>query len=1421
LPIDAVPDITDNQVQVITVSPALGATDIERLVTFPIEQACSSIPGTKQIRSFSRFGLSLITIVFEDKIDIYWARQQISEKLQKVQQDIPPGTGTPELAPVSTGLGEIFQYVVRPLKGYESKFDAMELRTIQDWIVRRQLIGTPGVAEVASFGGKLKQYEISVRQDQLKSYGLTISDIFSALEKNNQNTGGAYIEKGPTVLYIRSEGLTVNIADIKKIVVKQMSNGNPLLIRDIAKVQLGSAIRYGAMTYNDEGEVAGAVVMMLKGENSSLVVKRVKDKIAEIQKMLPEGVVIEPFLDRTKMVNNAISTVKTNLMEGALIVIFVLVFFLGNLRAGLIVSSVIPLSMLFAIILMNMFGVGGNLMSLGAIDFGLIVDGSVIVIEAILHRFAHSKHFRTLVRVNQVEMDEEVGKSTGSMIKSAVFSQIIILIVYIPILSLEGIEGKMFKPMAFTIAFAIFGAFILSITYVPMMAALFLNKKLNHKKNITDRLMIWLERSYQPFLKMVLKIPKTVIGITVLLFFVSVGLLMNMGGEFIPQLEEGDFAVETRVLTGSNLNNTIESTQKATKLLLQNFPEVEKIVTKIGSAEIPTDPMPFEAGDMMIILKDKNEWTSAKTFSELSMKMTKVLEQVPGITVGFQFPVQMRFNELMTGARQDVVCKIFGENLDTLTHYAARLNGIIQTVDGAVNIYEEKVTGMPQVVIKYNRDGMAKYGLNVEDVNRVVNSAFAGQIAGQVYEEEKRFDMVVRLEGESRKSLADIQNLNITTANGMQIPLSYIAGIEEIEGVNQIQRENTKRRIIVGFNINGRDVQTIVKELQTKIGQQLNLQKGYTIVYGGSFENMTAAKDRLSIVVPIALFLIFLLLYFAFGSVKQGLLIYTAIPLSAMGGIFALWARSMPFSISAGVGFIALFGVAVLNGILLVTEFNRLKSEGWHDISRIVIHATKSKLRAVLMTALVPALGFIPMAISTGAGGEVQKPLATVVIGGLIISTLLTLFVLPVMYLLFEKGTKYLTMNKNTAITILMLLLFGQASFAQNKISLSAAIDTALKNNTSLRASNLNVDYYNALRKSNVDIDKTLFDFGYGKINSFQNDNRVLVSQNIQFPSVYKSQGDINRSNRAISELSKLTNEIELKSLVKNKYYQLLVLQNKKQLLIQADSIYSAFVTKANQRYNAGGADILEKVTAESQLTQISNQLQILSLSFESNLNEFNYLINGTNSYTPASDKLEISLTQLPDVYAIQQTPVVQMGEQKVVLAENQQKLEKGKLQPSFNVGYNSSTIIGWQPTTQGSESYFGSNHRFGAINLGLSLPIFSTAQKSKIAASKVQIEQNKLESLALQQQLSSNFKNLLSAYLQNKKLVIAYQKNMLPNATLLIETAGRKINAGEITYLEWVMIINQAIQIKSEYLNYIQQLNENAIELEKLTATK
>ncbi len=1419
LPIDAVPDITDNQVQVITVSPSLGAPDIERLVTFPIEQAVSSISGLKQIRSFSRFGLSLVTIVFDDETDVYWARQQIGEKLQQVQRNIPSGVGAPEMAPVSTGLGEIYQYVVRPLKGYEGKYDAMELRTIQDWIVRRQLLGTPGVAEVSSFGGKLKQYEIAVRQEQLKAYDITIGDIFDALEKNNENTGGAYIDKGPTVLYIRSEGLTASIEDIQRIVIKNLPDGSPLLLRDVAAVQYGSAIRYGAMTYNDKGEVAGAVVMMLKGENSSVVIKRVKDKVAEIQKMLPEGVVVEPFLDRTKMVNNAIKTVETNLIEGALIVIFVLVFFLGNLRAGLIVSSVIPLSMLFAIILMNKFGVGGNLMSLGAIDFGLIVDGSVIVVEAILHRFSHSKHFRNLGRISQPDMDREVGKSTGLMIKSAVFSQIIILIVYLPILSLQGIEGKMFKPMAFTIAFAILGAFLLSVTYVPMMAALCLNKKLNHKLTITDKLMIWLERKYQPLLRRLLLLPKTIITVTLALFLLAVIILGRMGGEFIPQLEEGDFAVETRLLTGSNLNNTIQSTQLASKILLERFPEVEKIVTKIGSAEIPTDPMPFEAGDMMVILKEKKDWTSATSFPELSARMTTALEEVPGITVGFQFPVQMRFNELMTGARQDVVCKIFGENLDTLSNYAHRLNDIIKTVSGAINIYEEKVTGMPQVVINYDRDGMAKYGLNVSDINRVVNTAFAGQIAGQVYEGEKRFDMAVRLDGDARRSVADIENLMIATAQGTQVPLSFVAGIEEIEGVNQIQRENTKRRIIVGFNVSGRDVQTIMKELQQKIAQELHLSKGYTIVFGGSFENMTAAKERLSIVVPIALLLIFLLLYFAFNSVKQGLLIYTAIPLSAIGGIFALWARDMPFSISAGVGFIALFGVAVLNGILLVSEFNRLKNEGWHDVKRIVIHATKSKLRAVLMTALVPSLGFIPMAISTGAGGEVQKPLATVVIGGLIISTLLTLFVLPVLYILFEKGFGYFKRRKIPLAILLILLLTGEQVAAQQKISLPAAIDSALKNNAYLQAEKIQTDYFRAMRKTNLDIDKTNLGFEYGNFNSVATDNRFSVSQSIQFPSVYKHQGSINQTNIALSEINLQERELEIKTKVKQLFYHLLVLQKKKVLLIDADTVYRNFLQRTRQRLKAGDVDVLEQVTAENQRQQIANQLQVLESDYEILLNQFNVLLNSRYPSEPTADTVIYRLASLPDRNNTSQHPLLKEQQQLLQFAGQACNLEKSKMFLIFKSGDKNSTIIGWQATDQNTEKYFGRNNRFSSLTAGIGIAVFSRAQRSRINAANQLIRHRKQEMDAVQQQLNADLENAVKVYLRNSRLIESYRTTLLPNATSTITVATKKLHAGEIGYLNWVMLINQSVQVSSDYFNTVQQFNEAAFEVERTSA--
>ncbi len=1002
LPIDAVPDITNNQVQVITIAPSFGATDIERLVTFPIEQANSNISGLKEIRSFSRFGLSLVTIVFTDETDIYWARQQVAERLQQVQRVIPPGIGSPELGPVSTGLGEIYQYVVKPKKGYEHKFDETELRTIQDWIVRRQLLGVKGVAEVSSFGGKLKQFEIVVNPNKLNALGVTIHDVFTALEKNNQNTGGAYIEKGPTILYIRSEGLIGTIEDIQNTSIPSRNGNGSLFLRDVAEVKIGYATRYGALCYNDEGEVSGAVVMMLKGANSSEVIKNVKERIANIRKTLPEGVEIEPFLDRTKMVNNAIGTVEKNLLEGALIVVFVLVVFLGNFRAGILVASVIPLAMLFAICMMNAFGVSGNLMSLGALDFGLIVDGAVIIVEAVMHQLAHNSKYKEQVVLNAEQMDETVTHSASTMMNSAVFGQIIILIVYLPIFALQGIEGKMFKPMAQTVAFALLGAFLLSLTYIPMMSAFFLSKKVKHQKNLSDRMMHQVELVYLKVLAKLLDFPKSVIGAVVALFAVAVFILSTLGGEFIPSLEEGDFAVDIRVLTGSNLKTTVEFTQKAAHILKSNFPEVEKVVTKIGSGEVPTDPMPIEASDMMVILKDKEDWTSAKTFPELAEKMGNALADIPGITAGFQYPVQMRFNELMTGARQDVVCKIFGENLDTLAAYADKLGKIVNKVNGAENLFVEPIGGLPQIIIEYNRPMIAQYQLSISDVNEVINTAFAGQSTGLLFEEEKRFDLVVRLESTQRNSLEDVQNLLIPTPSGDQIPLRQLASVRVQDGPNQIQREDAKRRIVVGFNVRGRDVQSIVEELQSKVDAQIKLPTGYYVTYGGAFENLEQAKARLMIAVPVSLLLIFVLLFFAFNSIKHGLLIYTAIPLSAIGGILFLALRGMPFSISAGIGFIALFGVAVLNGIVLIAEFNRLQKEGRYDLTRIVLLGTRLRLRPVLMTAFVASLGFLPMALSNGAGAEVQRPLATVVIGGLLVATLLTLFVLPILYVLFE-----------------------------------------------------------------------------------------------------------------------------------------------------------------------------------------------------------------------------------------------------------------------------------------------------------------------------------------------------------------------------------------------------------------------------------
>lgn len=1409
LPIDAVPDITNNQVQVITVAPSFGATDIERLITFPIEQANNNISGLQEIRSFSRFGLSLVTIVFNDETDVYWARQQVAERLQKIQSQIPSGIGNPELSPVTTGLGEIYQYVVRPKKGYEHKYDATQLRTIQDWIVRRQLLGVKGIAEVSSFGGKLKQYEIAIDPNKLKSHNITISEVFSALEKNNENTGGAYIEKGSSVLYIRSEGLIGSVEDIENIAVKQLSNGLPLQIKDVAKIQIGYAPRFGAMCYNDEGEVAGAVVMMLKGENSSEVILNVKERIEKIKKTLPEGVEIEAFLDRTKMINNAISTVETNLLEGALIVIFVLVIFLGNFRAGLLVASVIPLAMLFAIIMMNSFGVSGNLMSLGALDFGLIVDGAVIIVEAVMHKLAHSKSINGHTKLNQIEMDIEVKSSASKMMNSAVFGQIIILVVYLPIFSLQGIEGKMFKPMAQTVAFALLGAFILSLTYIPMMSSIVLSKKLKLKKNISDRILHKIESKYQSLLAKALRIPKSIVVTTIALFVLAIITLTTLGGEFIPALEEGDFAVETRVLTGTNLTTSIKEIQKAAAILKNEFEEVEKVVTKIGSGEVPTDPMPMDAADMMVILKDKKEWKNAKTFNELAEKMGAAVANVPGLTFSFQYPVQMRFNELMTGAKQDVVCKIFGEDLDTLAKYAQKLGAIVNTVDGAKDIYVEAVTGMPQIIINYNRTAISHYGLSIKDVNDIVNTAFAGRSSGMVFEGEKRFDLVVRLENDKKNDLKDVQNLLIPTPEGSQIPLYQVADVAIKDGPNQIQREDAKRRIIIGFNVRGRDVQSIVNELQTKVNAQIKFPAGYYPTYGGSFENLNAAKKRLLIAVPVSLLLIFLLLYFAFNSVKHGLLIYSAIPLSAIGGIFALAGRGMPFSISAGVGFIALFGVAVLNGIVLIAEFNRLKKEGATNLKKIVLTGTKLRLRPVLMTAFVASLGFLPMALSNGAGAEVQRPLATVVIGGLLVATFLTLFVLPTLYILFEtKAIRKSKKNMSTAILLIAFCMLSSVNYAQNKIEYKAAIDSALTNNLNVKNEKLKAEYQNKLIKSGTIISPTLINGEYGQINSAYADTKFGISQSFNFPTVYSKQKNALKEEWKASVLNISLSEAKLKKSVSEAFYSILVLLEKEKLLLKNDSLFADFLQKAELRFTTGESNTLEKVTAINQRNQISIQLMQLKQELEIQLLQFQLLLNTSVLYIPFEKEIKFNNINPIDSSAITEHPFIKILEKQNQISALQTKAEKSKLLPDLSLSYNNMSMKG----TGADDIVYNSSTRFQSVQIGVGIPLFYGAQKAKINAASVNQKISESNYSIGVQRFNNELKNTISQYKTSKTIVNYYEQETLKNAEKIKDSATLQFTNGNINYLEWLMLINQSISIQNEYLNALENLNNSTI---------
>jgi cobalt-zinc-cadmium resistance protein CzcA len=1406
LPIDAVPDITNNQVQIITSAPSLGATDIERLITFPIEQANSNIHGLIELRSFSRFGLSVVTLIFDDGTDVYWARQQVQERLQNVKDQIPAGVGTPSMGPITTGLGEIYQYVVKTKKGYESRYDETELRTIQDWIVRRDLLRVEGIADVSSFGGKLKQYEIAINTDKLNAFGVSLDEVFAAVQKNNENTGGAYIEKNASVLFIRTEGLLKSKEDIENIAIHTTEAGYPLLIKDVADVKIGHAIRYGGLTFNGEGEVAGAIVMMVKGGNSSKIIKDVKEKISEIQKTLPEGVEIVPFLDRTKMVNNAIKTVETNLLEGALIVLFILVLFLGNLRAGLLVASVIPLAMLFAIILMNVFGVSGNLMSLGALDFGLIIDGAVIIVEATMHQLQHSKRYRNITKFNQLEMDGVVKESAGKMMNSAVFGQIIILVVYLPIFTLQGIEGKMFKPMAQTVAFALIGAFILSLTYVPMMSALILSKKIKNKDSLSDRLMFALEKLYQKVLGRVLEIPKTILSATIALFVLSIFVLSTLGGEFIPALEEGDFAVETRVLTGTSLKSSMDACLKAEKLLLSSFPEVIKVVGKTGSGEIPTDPMPIEATDLMIILKDKKEWTSAKSFDELAEKMQKKLEDIPGVTFGFQYPVQMRFNELMTGARQDVVCKIYGEDLDSLALYASKLGKIVNTIQGASDVYVEAVTGMPQIVIHYNRLLLTQYGLTIEDVNRCVNASFSGYNAGLIYEGEKRFDLVVRLDTNKRSDVTDVQNLLINTPNGDQIPLQTVADIGIEVGPNQIQRENTKRRIVVGFNVRGRDVQSMVEELKSKTESNIHFQPGYKIEYGGSFKNLEKAKKRLSIAVPVALALIFLLLFFAFKSIKQGLIIFSAIPLSAIGGILALAVLDLPFSISAGIGFIALFGVAVLNGIVLIAEFNRIKSEGVHDLKRIVLMGTKIRMRPVLMTAFVASLGFLPMALSHGAGAEVQRPLASVVIGGLLIATFLTLFVLPILYVVSSSKPQ---IKVGTSMVTVLLLLVTFTSFSQKEIGVKEAYELALSNNLLLKNERLKVDYQKAFVNTVTPFSSTSIQGDYGRLNSYYFDNNVSISQGVDFPSVYQSKKRLAFQEWEKSVFQLNLQKCELKKQLSEVYFTIVNLQNKEKLLVRIDSIYGNYLQKVALKIKYGESNILEKTTIENQRLQIAHQLKQLRNDLYILSLQFNLQINATDSYIPRFTETKIDIIESIIDSSIQNHPSLLLYVLDLDKAMQEMKLEKSKLSPSFTFGMSSGTMYG----TGSNDVDYTYSTRFNTFSASINFPLLSRQNKF-IKSAKIKTEIAKGEYAIAEQKLKNHFLNTVNQLKAHQEIVNELEETALSNSEQIFHIADKQLVNGDISYMEWAMLINQSISIQSNYQDALLQLNKTKIEL-------
>ena len=1407
--LDALPDITNNQVQVITKAPTLAAQEVEQFITYPVERSLSNLPDITEMRSMSRFGLSVITIVFKESVDVYFARQLIAEKLNEVQEEIPKGTGRPEMAPVTTGLGEIYQYILHPKKGSEKKYTAMDLRTMQDWIVTRQLYGITGVAEVTAFGGVTKQFEVALDPDKLKAMDVTIPEVFTALEKNNQNTGGAYIDKKPNAYFIRGVGLMSGMPDIENTIIKRQANGLPVLVKNVAKIHLGSPPRYGAMTYNGEKEVVGGIVLMTKGANSAEVVALVKERMKLVQKSLPGDVIIEPFLDRTNLIKRAISTVERNLTEGALIVIFVLVLFLGNWRAGLIVASAIPLSLLFALSLMNLFGVSANLMSLGAIDFGLIVDGAVIIVEATMHHLVQRK---TTGRFTQEEMDDEVFLSASRIRSSAAFGEIIILVVYIPILTLTGTEGKMFRPMAQTVAFAILGALILSLTYIPMVSALFLSKNAEQKKTFSDRMVGFLQRKYEPVLKAAIRFKYEVVALAVILLVLSAYVFSQMGGEFIPQLEEGDYAIEFVLPQGTSLSQTTETIMQAERML-RKYPEVKMVVGKTGSADVATDPMPPEASDLIVILKDKSEWPDGKGFYELADDMQETLADIPGVIAEPSQPIQMRFNELMTGVKQDVAVKIFGENLDTLNLLAAKVAQAIKPVEGVTQPQVERVSGLPQITIKYDRARMANYGLNIEDVNQVISTAFAGNSTGAIYENERRFDLVVRLDSAHRSNIDNVSELFIPTPDGNQIPLSQVATIAYETGPAQISRENARRRIVVSFNVNGRDVESVVKEVQTKLNVKVPLPTGYYYTYGGTFENLRQASRRLMIAVPAALLLIFMLLYITFKSIKQALLIFTAIPMSAIGGILALLLRGMPFSISAGVGFIALFGVAVLNGIVLIGTFDQLAKEGVEDILQRVYQGTKDRLRPVLMTATVASLGFLPMAVSTSAGAEVQKPLATVVIGGLLTATLLTLVVLPLLYLIFSKN-KPLGTAKPALLGVFLLGIClpssAQTIPPSKRVVLSQAYEIGIQNNLQLRSSEIKISQQKELEKTSFALPKTGVFVENEDLNPEDRKGilKIGVSQSLDWPGLYSARKGLLEQKTRAAEYSRQAYGLELRKNIAAAYYRLWYHQSKQRLWQRMDSIYGTLAKAAVLRVKTGENAGLDSIAAQARAKETKVQLRMILKDIHTEQEAMKRLLNTDLSLLP--DSLPLQKVMLNGTgFENNGHPLLKIQQQNVSIAGAEAKLVGQNQMPSFEGRFFSQRLYGISPA-------------FSGFSVSVGIPLFGRGQY-KHNYKAAQLEQNYQQTILADQQLafSTSYRQELEKLDKNSDLLDYYTTTGLKQADAIIKAANLAYRSGEIGFAELSQYLAQAIDIQRNYLDVLNEFNQSAIQLNYYTTTK